>query len=817
MKMKKLNIAMALALVSAGAQAGGPLYVHEPTMQPYKWDTSKGDIPVYTDGGPMTPTKDGGEAPAFTVDYDGSVFLTIEQANAVTAHAVAEWSNVDTATLSMSIQGTIEEQTGIADVNETNVGEIYAKENGYGFWVNYDTDGEILEQYFGVQKNQVLGIAFPEWADEETGEITEATALMNGWFVDHKDTNGEMVAGVFTHEFGHAMNMSHSQANGHFSYMASGYRQYYDGVPGCDSANLFNGSVAPAADTIETMFPFINVRGEQGRQQSKISVRDDIVNISDLYPTEAYKTQYGSITGKLYLKDGVSEYSGINMVARNIDNPMYDVITQQSGNLTQGKVGPDGSFTINGLQPGARYVLYTDTIKAGGYPTSPTSIVSEAEYWNDGESTNPGEDRACNFTPITVQAGETKQTDMYFNGYHDGIQYTPLVQAFVTDLAKNGKKAFGTVGNGIPFVYDAVQKSYALHPDVDVRTNGGQMNKNATKAVIVADLDNNGIREPAMWDLASNHLTAMQDLNGNTCGGDGESGRQSAAVWDMDDTGEVMVGLGYKDIDGNGVCNKSGAHEMVPVKWDKHGNVEELPYDLPGNVQWVRADRVSGNGEVITGSSTYKQIAWVNGQFRDLYTEFGAANGTAMTRDGSIVALDTPTGVKLWNTKTDAIEDIGGMTWCEDLDYNHFFLGNLCTNPLYGPEVVQSIAGPIPVMPTDMNDDGSVIVGRAGSFFTGIVGGVYLDGIGWINTRDFFAKQGVVEASQFPVDNPLALSGNGSEMMGNLAGATITFDIDMNSAFVCKNGQDREVSFPKQLIAEVKAGAEFGRCAHLND
>ncbi|AOS96352.1 hypothetical protein AUP74_00885 [Microbulbifer aggregans] len=817
MKMNKLSIAIGLALASAGAQAGGPLYIHEPTMQPYKWDTSKGEIPVYTDGGPMTPTADGGEAPAFTVNYDGTVFLSIEQANAVTAKAVAEWSNVETSTLRMSIQGTIEEQTGIADVNETNVGEIYAKENGYGFWVNYDTDGQILEQYFGVPKNQVLGIAFPEWADEETGEILEATALMNGWFVDINDTEGEMVAGVFTHEFGHAMNMSHSQANGHFSYMAAAYRPYYDGVPGCDTANVYKGFPKPAADTIETMFPYINVRGEQGRQQASISVRDDIVNISDLYPTEAYKTQYGSITGKLYLKDGVSEYSGINMVARNIDNPMYDVITQQSGNQTQGLVGPDGTFTINGLQPGARYVLYTDTIKAGGYPTAPTSIVSESEYWNAGESTNPAEDRACSFTPITVQAGETKRTDMYFNGYEDGIQYTPLVQAFVTDLAKNGKKAFGTVGNGIPFIYDAVQKSYSLHPNVDLRTNGGKMNKNATKAVTTADLDGNGIREPVMWDLASNQLKPMQDLNGNSCGGSGSLGTQAASVWDMDDTGEVMVGLGYKDVDGDGNCQRNGGGEMVPVKWDKHGNIEELPYDIPGYVQWVRADRVSGNGEVITGSNTYKQVAWVDGEFRDLYSEFGAKNATAMTRDGSMVALDTDTGVQLWNTKTDELESIGGLTWCEDMDYNHFFLGNLCTNPRYGAEFVQNYFGPIQVMPIDMNEDGSVIVGRAGSFFTGFIGAVYLEGIGWINTRDFFNKQGVVEASQFPVDNPLALSGDGSEMMGNLAGATITFDIDMDTAFVCKDGQDREVSFPKQLIAEVQGGAEFGRCAHLND
>ncbi|MCA0900288.1 MULTISPECIES: zinc metalloprotease [Microbulbifer] len=817
MKLKKLNLAIGLAVVAAGAQAGGPLYIHEPTMQPYKWDTSKGDIPVYTDGGPMTPTKDGGEAQAFTVDYDGTVFLSIDQANAITAKAVAEWSNVETSTLRMSIQGTIEEQTGIADVNETNVGQIYATENGYGFWVNYDTDGQILEQYFGVPKSAVLGIAFPEWADEETGEITEATALMNGWFVDVNDTNGEMVAGVFTHEFGHAINMSHSQANGHFSYMAAGYRPYYDGVPGCSNVNQYTGWPKPAADTIETMFPFINVRGEQGRQQAMISVRDDIVNISDLYPTDAYKTQYGSITGTLYLKDGSTEYSGINMVARNLDDPMYDVITQQSGNQTQGLVGPDGKFTINGLQPGARYVLYTDTIKAGGYPTRQTAIVSEAEYWNEGESSNPAHDAACDVTPIVLQAGESKQVEMYFNGYEDGIQYTPLVEAFVTDMAKNGQRSLGTVGGGIPFIYDAVQESFELHPEVSLRSSGGQMNKNATKAAVTADLDGNGIKNPAIWDLSSHKLTPMQDLTGDSCGGGSSAGVQSATVWDMDDTGDTIVGLAYKDVDADGSCQRSGVGEIVPVKWNKHGEIEELSYDLPGYVQWVRADRISGSGHVITGSSTYKQVAWIDGQFRDLFTEFGARNSTAMNHDGSVVALDTDTGVKLWNTKTDALEDIGGLTWCEDMDYNHFFLGNLCTNPRFGPEFVQSVFGPIRVMPTDMNEDGTVLVGRAGSFFTGFIGAVYLKDVGWINTRDFFNKQGVVEASQWPADNPLALSGKGDQMMANLAGATITFAVDMETAFVCDGGEDREVKFPNQLIAEIKDGAEFGRCAHLND
>ncbi len=221
--------------VSSAALAGGPLYIHEPTMQPYKWDTSKGAIPVYTDGGPVIKNKDGVDVQTFTVLEKGLVFnlditlpdgtvipagtvldrdytfLSIAQANAITAKAVGEWSAVETSTFEMSVQGTIEQQIGIKDVNQTNVDQIYSAVNGYGFWVNYDTDGQILEQYFGVPRSQVLGIAFPEWADEETGEILEATALMNGWYVGIDDTEGEMIAGVFTHEFGHALNMSHSQ------------------------------------------------------------------------------------------------------------------------------------------------------------------------------------------------------------------------------------------------------------------------------------------------------------------------------------------------------------------------------------------------------------------------------------------------------------------------------------------------------------------------------------------------------------------------------------------------------------------------------
>ncbi|QYJ75053.1 hypothetical protein [Shewanella sp. FJAT-52076] len=877
MKISKLTAAIAMVTVSSAAFAGGPLYIHDKTMQPYKWDTSKGEIPVWTDGGKIIKNKDGIDIPSFTVLEKGTTFnqditlpdgtilqkytpldrdytfLTIAQANNITAAAIAEWSNVETSTLDMKIAGSIESQTGIADVNASNVDQIYGAQNGYGFWVNYDTDGAILENYFGISREQVLGIAFPEWADEETGEILEATALMNGWYVDIKDTQGKMVQGVFTHEFGHALNMSHSQANGHFTYIANNTYTMHDGVAGCPGTNTYTGRNSAPSDSIETMFPFINVRGIEGQEQGTVNVRDDIVNISDLYPTTNYKTQYGTIKGKLYTKDGV-EYSGMNMVARNLDNPLHDVVTQQSGNMTQGRIGPDGSFTINGLTPGGRYALYMDPIRAGGYPTVPTDILSENEYWNDGEGTSPSLDNACDMTPIIVSAGETKEISMYFNGYTDGIQYTPLVAAWVSDHAKNGKKALGTTGVGTPFVYDSTHKTFEtlITPEgfAALSATNAAMNKNATKAAVIADLDGNGIGQGAVWDIRSNKLTELEDPSNNTCAIAGQAGVSSHSVWDIDDLGHYVAGNSRRPNTGGNECAPGEASSSygVPTVWDARTGKAKLLTDglefvprsygqgfevlIKGTRKeaWVRADRISGNGMTVTGSGNNNntQLAWVNGKLHDLYTDFGALNSSVISNDGELVAFGAQRGfgrrafgegVKVWNAKTNQIKELGGLRWCEDVPY-YVFNNNFCAEPFnMTHDEIATTAGLPLNMVLDANDDLSVITGRL--LINGMPAGstIYMEGIGWMTGQEFFAKQGVVEAKNLMTNGIFGVSANGSEMMAGIVGlpTPLTIEIDANKAFVCKDGVDQELAFPKQIIAAVKAGAEFGRCAHVNE
>ena len=808
--MRTQTIALTLALIAGGAQAAGPLYTTDTNPPvPLRWDTSNGPIPVYTDGGG-----------AFTYDFDGvTPFITIERATEITQFAFDQWNNVPTSTFEARVAGTIESQTGIADVTGANADQIYFVENGYGFWVNFDTDGSILEDFFGVPRSAVLGIAFPEFSDGN-GEIIEATAVINGWTVWETDFDGEYVAGVFTHEFGHAINLSHSQVNGPIAYSSYTYAPKYPGVKGCGVEPVYRWDYPEflglnRADPyeIETMYPFINSFAESGKAMSQVSLTDDFAAISNLYPTPDYHATRGSISGTLRLKDGKTEFSGINIIARNINDLMGDAVSAMTGDQTQGKIGPDGRFTINNLTPGEQYIVYMEEISAGGYPTTPQRLVSEAEYWNANESSDPSADLACDATPITAEAGVTKSADLYFNGYPNGIEFRPIVAAFLTDLSKNGRSSMGISGS-IGFVWNE-NYGFKVLPE-NIKVGNPSMTRNGQKLLVLADNDGNGIQQAAIW-TESQGAFPLGDLNGDSCGGSGQAGISSSYGWALDDTGNTAVGTAYLDNDGDGNCQSSFKGEIVPFVWTKKNGMQQLPFPQGASTtSFLRAHAISGNGDVILGSSGgFSAVAWVGDEAYNLRNMFGAREAYAVNYDGTRVALNTTAGVKLWDPINDPenTQDIGGLKWCEDLDFIRFGT-NFCD--VLGPEAVQSILGPIAVLPLDMTDDGSVIVGRAGSFFTGFVGGIWLEGIGWMNFDDFLSRQGVTEATNVPFENPISISASGREIVGGIAGATFSWHIDIDQLFVCKDGVDVQTGFPNGLLEEMAAGAEFGRCDHID-
>jgi len=817
MKTLKMTIAAGLALATTAAMAAGPLYLWEggSTPVPYKWNTANGPIPVYTDGGA-----------AFAFDYDGvTPFVTIERANEITQFAFDQWNNVPTSTFEAQVTASYAEITGgaITDITGANAGEVYDVENGYGFWVNYDTDGSILSDFFGVGSS-VLGIAFPEWADESTGEITEATAVINGVAIWDQDFDGSQLAGVFTHEFGHAINMSHSQTNGTVFY-APTYANRKAGPRNCGPYP------SPTSyEQIETMFPFLSVhQAGPGQAQSTVNLTDDLVSISNLYPTADYATTKGSITGVLRLKDGSTEYSGINVIARNVNDWFGDAVSAMSGDQTQGLVGPDGRYTINGLTPGEQYVLYIEDIWAGGYPTTPRPIVSQAEYWNAAESNDPGVDDICDYTPILAEAGVTKTADITFNGYNTGIQYTPIVSAFLIDMSKNGKASAGQAGQ-TAFKWDSVH-GYSIFPS-DVIASNVSMTRNGQVMNVQYDDNGNGINQAALASFTGTSgkftITPLGDLNGDTCGSGGQSGVTSSYGWAVDDSAHTVVGTAYVDNDGDGICQTTSKGEIVPFIWTdgKGGGMRQLSIEGRSSSSWVRAHAISGNGQVVLGSNGgSRAVAWVNeGDLIDLYSgPYRGREAYAVNYDGSRVMMDTYSkGPVMWNPYEDLYTEIGSLEWCTDVPYVHFFYGNLCKpgNRICPagctPEELTNLLGPVAILPTDMNDAGTVAIGRSGSFSGGFTGAMWVEGLGWMTLKDIFEKQGVAEALDFPMDNPLSLNGKGNKLMGGLAGAQMSWFVDITKVFVCEDGHSVQTPFPEGTIEHLNNGAEFGRCEFID-
>lgn len=805
-------------LISASAMAAGPLYTtDDETPKAVRWNTSNGPIPVYVDGGDV-----------FTYDYDGSVFLTIERAKELTAQGFSQWSNVPSSTFSAEIAGTIEQQTGIADVTGDNAPTFYNQENGYGFWVLYDTDGSILEDYFGVSKTEVLGIAFPEIINEN-GEILEATVVINGFAVHVNDVNGDYIGGVFTHEFGHALNLSHSQVNGPMVYQSTPSAPRYPGVSGCvEPLFRYDLPASPAGQNAdarynETMFPFIQSSGIAGAEQATVDMPDDIAAISNLYPTPDYLSNTGRISGVIRLKDRNTEFSGLNVIARNISDPMADAVSDMSGSATQGKVGPDGRFTLANLTPGQSYQIYFEEITAGGYPTTPRRALSEKEYWNSVEGTDPAVDLACEASSIIAEAGVTKQADIYMNGYLDGIQFTPLADAFITDLSKNGRVAAGTAGDRA-FRWDK-NKGFELFPANYRTLNAATDSRGVNFLLGGADPDGNGIGEAALYRKGKG-ATLLGDLNGNSCGGSGPSGKNASVGWDMDDFARTVVGTAYIDSDNNGVCQ--GRNEILPFKWTQRSGMEQLSIKGLNNRDWVRAHVISGNGRVILGSdSGFQAVAWVDEQPYNLYELAGASEAYAVNYEGTIVALNVPKqGVVLWHPYNPQapFEQMGSLRYCYDIPFVSLG-GDMCKVDLNRDgnidegdwDFIFANSGYPTTLITGMTRDGSLMVGRAGNARSGYSGVIYFEKLGWFAMNDFLERQGVVEARLLGIDNPYGISYDGQFMVGGVAGITSTWYLDMQHAFVCEDGEDLEVPFPRGLVKKVLDGAQMGRCKHVSE
>jgi hypothetical protein len=270
------------ALASAGAGAGGPLFIDE-NGDRLLWSTAQ-PISYRTDGGNLSSQVNGAEA----------------QVRVDTMFDV--WQDVSSASIRYQRAGAIQTLAGFADGDVSSATEFDAVEgdcfDGNQSPIVYDANGSMFEE-LGLDPG-VIGFAGP-CAANGAGNIVSGRAAMNGTFQDGVDnaTNFELdedeFDAAFIHEFGHFSGLDHSQINLNCL------------LQGCVGANL---------EGLPTMFPFL-----MSDEQRTLST-DDVAWISWLYPQSGaggFNQTHGRISGIVYFSDGESHAQLVNVIARRVD------------------------------------------------------------------------------------------------------------------------------------------------------------------------------------------------------------------------------------------------------------------------------------------------------------------------------------------------------------------------------------------------------------------------------------------------------------------------------------------------------------------
>ena len=368
-KLIGLLVVSVLLLSSHAGWAGGPFEINR-AGQPQVWSTAQ-PVPFHTDLGQLG-TLNNTEAVAFVKE------------------AFQVWADVPTSSISFAVAGSLP-----FDVTGTNAFEILDQRDGISPIV-FDHDGTVIDAVFGIGASRdTLGFTAIEVT--QSGRILEAQAVLNGTVIDGDptipDVSRESFLATFIHEFGHYINLDHSQIN---------------------SALAFDSDVNND-DGVPTMFP-ISLGGD-----SKSTLhRDDIATVSTLYPGSNFSSSTGTIQGEIMLGDGITPFQGANVIARSSVDPIHDAVSYVSGALFLNDVGGGsgdpalkGQYKITGLPAGDYTVEIeqidpTFTMGSSLNPLDPPATLPGPEEFYNGvnEAGSNALDDPTDKTEIHVAAGE---------------------------------------------------------------------------------------------------------------------------------------------------------------------------------------------------------------------------------------------------------------------------------------------------------------------------------------------------------------------------------------------------------------------------
>ena len=313
----------------------------------------------------------------------------------------------------------------------------------------------------------------------------------------HRDDPGGIgFAGIVTHEMGHALNLAHTQANG-----ATQIPNLPD--PPQPQAATRPGSAGRTPTQVETMYPFLTAApGGTGEFMATVDLLDDTAALSDLYPGPGWPANKGTIRGQILDSSG-NPVTGINVIARNIADPFHDCTSYISGQVSKGNAGPDGSFVMNGLTPGASYVLYADQLLIGAFAVPvPIVLPGPEEYFNGPlESGDGSTDDRCAWSPVAATAGSPVTADITFNHFPGAPTFLTApdtsVESIPYDITSDGGIVVGGAGfDGPIFRWDVNANTF----DLIGGTLAGQCGISDDGLKIAANVvDTDGINKAAIY------------------------------------------------------------------------------------------------------------------------------------------------------------------------------------------------------------------------------------------------------------------------------------------------------------------------------